>query len=128
YPELSSELRAARRSLEGKDGVALLSDWRWYERPRQWVLSCRLSPAVAPGSLVPDYTDWFVRASPAYPLGPIKVSPSKEGGLVATFQHQSFNGLGSADVPWRTGSLCLDTPARVLGRRAFDNEPYESGR
>jgi len=80
---------------------------------------------VAPSSLVPGSTDWFVRASSAYPLGPLKFSPAKKGGLVLTFQHQSFNGLGSNELPWRTGSLCLDTPARVLGRRAFDIEPYQ---
>ena len=66
-----------------------------------------------------------MRASPAYPLGPIKFNPAKEGGLLPTFQHQSYNGPGSNDEAWRTGSLCLDTPARSLGRHAFDIEPYE---
>ncbi len=88
---------------------------------------CRLTPAnVLPGGLVPPSTDWFVRASSAYPLGAVKFNPAKRNGLTQTFPHQSYNEAGHDEVLWRTGVPCLDTPTRILGRRDFTIEPFEA--
>lgn len=81
---------------------------------------------MAPGPFVPAETDWYVLVSGAYPWGSISFYPAKRGGLVYTFPHQSYNAPGRDDVPWRTGSLCLDTPARSLGRRGYTIESYEA--
>jgi len=124
--ELSEELRAARRAIIGLNGVELLRDWEWYGKERQWVLQLRLEPDVKPDGPVPPSTDWFVRVRPAYPLGSIKFNPAKLNGLTATFQHQSHNSEGPDSLPWRDGAICLNTPARSLGRRVFDIEPYDA--
>lgn len=125
-PEPSTELRDARHAIIGMGGVELLHDWEWHKGERKWVLHLRLEPDVKPDGLVPLSTDWFVRVVPAYPLGSIKFNPAKQNGLTLTFQHQSHNSEGPDSLPWRKGSLCLDTPARALGRRAFDIEPYDA--
>lgn len=106
----------------------LLRDWEWHRPSQQWVLHCRLSPDIQVGGLIPPVTDWFVHVSPAYPFGEIKFFPAKVGGLTATFHHQKYNEVGHDDLPWRTGSLCLDTPAHTFGRHEFSSEPFEAHR
>lgn len=128
------DLLTARRSLEGVDGFVLLEDWEWYEHAAgpadgRWVLRCRLSPPVDPGGPIPISTDWYVLVDPAYPWGYIEFYPAKDGGLSLTFPHQNFNGPGDVEfpwqeLPWRRGNPCLETQVRVLGRRAYDEEPY----
>ena len=127
-PELSAELRAARRAIIDLEGVELLEDWEWNRSTRRWVLQLRLKPDIDPSGHVPDVTDWFVLASPAYPMGPLKFNPARQQGLARTFQHQSYNDEKQDSLPWRKGVLCLDTSARVLGRRIFDIEPYDADR
>ncbi|MCI0392350.1 MAG: ThiF family adenylyltransferase [Acidobacteria bacterium] len=83
-------------------------------------------PDVLYSGPVPAVTDWFVLVSPAYPFGEIKFYPAKQNGLTATLPHQRYNIIGRDDVPWRTGSLCLETSAYAFGRRAFSIEPYEA--
>lgn len=123
-PEPSAELRAARRAILEMQNVVLLRDWQWHKHEGKWGLQCRLTPKVVPGSFVPTSTDWFILASSAYPWGSIKFYPAKREGLTATFPHQSYNSPGRNEIPWRTGCLCLDTPAQALGRRVYDTEPF----
>ena len=89
-----------------------------------WVLRCRLSPEVEPGGPIPASTDWFVLVDPAYPWGPIRFYPAKDGGISLTFHHQNRNDSGDDFFPWRTGDPCLDSAVRALGRSAHDPEPY----
>lgn len=121
---LSAELLAARRALEGIQGIALLKDWTWHASSNRWVLYCRLSPDVLAGGPIPSSSDWYVLVDAAYPGGSIKLCPAK-GGLAETFPHQSYNGGGGDGVPWRDGDLCLNTDVHVLGRMAYDSEPYD---
>jgi ThiF family len=122
--ELSPELRTGRRAIVGLDGVTLLSDLEWHRGLRKWVLHCRLTPKLTTGPFVPATTDWYVLVSLAYPWGSITFYPAKRDGLVRTFPHQRFNAPGRDELPWRTGSLCLDTPARALGRHGYSIEPF----
>lgn len=117
-------LLAARRALEGMQGVTLLRDWIWYEEAGKWALYCRLSPDIGPDGIIPPSSDWFVLVDPVYPWGSIKFYPSKQNGINQTFPHQNYNGEGSAKVPWRSGDLCLNTSIRILGRMAYDIEPF----
>jgi len=126
-PRPSLELKAARRSLEGVSGCRVLGDWIWNARLNRWVLHCQLS-IEASSDLVPETTDWHIAVSPSHPWGSLRLFPSKEGGLTATFPHQNHNGPGSKDLPWRDGDLCLFTGLRALGRHGFDTEPFESTR
>lgn len=125
-PELSPELLAARRAIIGIGGVELLRDWEWRRGERRWVLQLRLKPDVKTDGPVPSITDWFVLTGPAYPLGRIQFNPAKQNGLTQTFHHQSYNKKGPDSLPWREGTLCLDTPARALGRQVFDIEPFDA--
>lgn len=104
--------------------VTLLRDWAWAAEVGRWILHSRLSPDIAPEGPIPATTDWHVLVDPAYPWGSIRFHPSKVGGIVRTFPHQSFNGEGRKDVPWRDGRICLDTTVRMLGRHGYDIEPY----
>lgn len=122
-PLLGESLRLGRRALEEVPEFHLLEDFRWYEAAEQWALKCRLTVRVRPGGPVPEVTDWYLLATPAYPGGSIGLYPAKEGGLVATFPHQAFNGEGRKDWPWRVGKLCLESDVAVLRRQGLDQEP-----
>jgi len=121
--ELSSELRNGRRALEELPTVKLLDDWCWNEQKKKWVLHCRLSPDVKQGGPIPNSTDWYVLVDAQYPAGSIKFYPSKFGGIEETYPHQLHNSEGQADLPWRTGELCLVDPFHILGRPHSQNEP-----
>lgn len=123
------ELLAARRSLEGLEGLTLLADWEWRAyvggpSEGRWALRCRLSPRVDPAGHIPASTDWYVLIDTAYPWGSVKFYPAEVGGISSTFPHQNSNRPRADGLPWRTGDICLDAQVRVLGRRAYDVEPY----
>ncbi|MBA2714092.1 MAG: ThiF family adenylyltransferase [Rubrobacteraceae bacterium] len=125
----SEELLAARRSLEGLEGLALMGNWEWREDAAgpsegRWVLRCRLSPSVDPAGPIPASTDWYVLVDAAYPWGSVKFYPAQEGGISRTFPHQNSNRSPMDGLPWRMGDICIGTQVRVLGRRAYDAEPY----
>lgn len=126
--EPGPDIRRGRRDLEGMPGVELLDDLAWYEVVGSWALRVRLNRSGPASPLVPLSTDWFVLIGDDYPWGRLKFCPAKVGGITGTFPHQNYNGE-LPDRPWRTGELCLDTTAHVLGRHGLDNEPFEvSGR
>lgn len=118
----SSAILAARRALEGISEVIILRDWTWNEPIQQWVLHCRLTPGFKGTEAVPSSTDWYVVVSPQYPWGSIIFYPAEENGITATFPHQSFNAMGSDELPWRTGNICLDTEIHILDRSGGNQE------
>jgi hypothetical protein len=122
-PPLTQELRAARRSLEGVSGVELLEDWRWDDDQKRWNLILRLEPGLTPTEYVPASTNWRVFVEKVYPEGSIGFYPAAEGGLSATFPHQSCNLKELRDEGKLSGKLCLDVPLQALGRRVFEGEP-----
>ena len=122
--KLNSDLKLARRSLEGVNGVELLRDWQWQESKRMWRLDLRLSPDLEPTKYVPKVTDWCVFVSPHYPWGDIDFFPFKENSVTVTFQHQNYNWEAKDKNEWRAGKICLDTPVQSLGRYFLDHEPF----
>ncbi|WP_335205887.1 ThiF family adenylyltransferase [Nostoc sp.] len=121
----STELLAARRTLDGISCVKLLHDWTWSEQVAKWTLHCRIHIHSQPSPFIPQSTDWYVLVSPEYPWGDIGFYPAKENGLIHTFPHQNFNSCGDSKVPWRKGKLCLDTSVHALGRQGYHSEPYD---
>lgn len=123
----SEQLRAGRRALEELTQAQLLGDYEWFDPCKKWTLHCRLAPNVDPSGPIPPSTNWYVLVDPDYPWGSIEFYPDKKGGITQTFHHQEYNGPGAQDAlePWRSGRLCLDTTGRVLGRHAYDTEPYQ---
>jgi hypothetical protein len=81
-------------------------------------------PAGGPRGPVPASTDWYVLVGAAYPWGSVKFYRAEDGGISQTSPHQNSNRPPMDGPPWRTGDIYLDTQVRVLGRRAYDAEPY----
>ena len=122
--EPPESLRVGRRALDGIPEFTLLDDWVWEPALATWMLHGCISLDIAGDEFVPATTDWYVKASPAYPWGTIAFYPSAMGGLVHTFPHQNYNGAEPTGRQWRSGRLCVDTPAGVLGRGSYDVQPY----
>ncbi|XXY45982.1 ThiF family adenylyltransferase [Sorangium sp. So ce269] len=125
-PSPSEELRAGRRALDGIPGVKTVEDLVWHAESSRWLLRVRITIDVSPvDPTVHVESDWFVHIHGGYPLGRIKLYPAKDGGIGATFPHQSYNA-DIGEVPWRSGDLCLDSPYRApLGRSAPEQEPSD---
>ena len=121
----SENLRAARRALEDLPGYALLTDWAWYSDLERWVLSFEFHQE-SDSPLIPAISSWWVLAEDQYPFGTIKLYPSKSKSITATFPHQLWNGIGSTNLPWREGEVCVATGLRPLGRLGRDDEPVDS--
>lgn len=97
----------------------------WQLFGQKWALPIEIT-SKRQGSRIPGVTAWHVVVDPAYPRGEIKVYPSKVNGITDTFQHQSFNGEGEAELPWRTGKLCLDSSIGFAGRDGNELEPFNA--
>ena len=69
-------------------------------------------------------TDWYLTVDEAYPLGRIDIYPAKDRGITDTYPHQSYNGEGNPDLPWRAGNICANTQVKAIGRHGYDIEPY----
>ena len=121
---IPTDLRVARRNLEGIPNVRILNDLVWNEKVSLWVLHCELTISeYIENPFLPQVTNWYVLVSPEYPLGSISFYPSKTDGISHTFQHQLNNSKANNDLPWRWGSICLDLNVKVLGRFFAESEP-----
>ena len=56
-----------------------------------WGLHLALRPKLTPTEFIPVQTPWYLIVSDSYPQGDVKLYPAKQGGITATFQHQSLN-------------------------------------
>lgn len=122
-PNLPPEnITNATESLD-VEGFSILEEWQWYAPTGWWVLKCCLSIMSADPNLVPNDSYWYITVDAAYPSGQIELFPAKDGGLTKTFQHQSYNGPGDDDVPWRSGNICVRSGLNHLARSNYDIEP-----
>ena len=103
----------------------MLADVEWFPTVGKWGLLCRLT--FDPRGLLPETTDWHILVDSDYPWGAIDCYPAKVGGIPQTFHHQSHNGEGDPDLPWRSGKVCVQTSLRTFGRREYDIEPVTAG-
>lgn len=55
-------------------------------------------------------TRWCALIDATYPYGEVAIHPAAEGGITATFPHQSRNTPCRPPRTWRGGKLCLDSP------------------
>lgn len=123
--ELTDELRAARRILEGIRGYERVNDYYWDAQLEQWILQVRLRIDVPGSDYVPVVTEWYILIDPQYPLGQIAFKPATNGGIKHTFQHQNYNWLRD-NAQWREGKLCLDTSQGSWGRKKYSTEPVDA--
>ncbi len=121
--QITEDLRAGRRALDGIPEVEILDDWVWFEKEKVWGLHLALLPKLTPTEFIPAVTPWYLVATNRYPQGDVKLYPAKRNGITATFQHQSLNSDGEDTVLWRTGDLCLATNFKQLGHQGYDFEP-----
>ena len=81
-----------------------------FEAPEdRWVVTMWLR-LQRDGPLVGQRTKWCVLLDQIYPFGRVAFYPATEGGMTATFPHQSRNEVAPGRCAWRLGKLCLDTP------------------
>lgn len=90
-------------------------------RDGQWALPFRALLAETATEFVPKETEWYLVFEAAN--SSVTVFPAKSGGITSTFQHQSFNENGPADVPWRAGNPCLHRQAAAFGRVSWNGQP-----
>lgn len=123
-PDLTPELRAGRRALEGVAGCRILEDFQWLPERERWALRLRIEPpGLVPTEFVPASTDWVLLAGKLYPDGPVDLYPAREKGLVHTFPHQQLNSPGPDEALLRNGNICTATSLKSLGRQDLDEEP-----
>lgn len=108
--------------LDGHQRIAVKGQWTRYDD--EWSLHVCASLAVDPIEDIAFATDWFVVFEPQF--REVGIYPCKRGGVRATFHHQSLNGEGPEDRPWRAGNPCLHRPVATFGRQLWSGEPEAS--
>lgn len=115
-------LRAGRRAVTEVEEFDLLEDLHWHPREKKWILRFKLNLGRDVHEHIPATTNWYATISDEYPHGQIEIFPDKQGGITATFPHQSFNSPGSDRIPWRQGLICVDVPENIWGRTELRTE------
>ena len=123
--QLTEELRAGLATLRELPGIVANGQPQWDPDTKRWYVSISVTADVAPGGPIPETTQWYLLFDDAYPFGRLAMLPAKNGGIVQTFQHQRYNGIGHDSQPWRTGNICTETVAASLRRSGYDSEPSE---
>lgn len=103
---------AIERGLRGLRSVAactLDDGLKFDEHKKSWLVRLTLR-RDAGAEFVSAATRWCVLLERNYPFGRISFYPAADGGLTATFPHQSRNEPNRDRGGWRGGRLCLDTP------------------
>ena len=121
--ETPESILLGRRALQELSSATIVEDLRWNADVARWVLTLDLRLSVHATSDVPSSTRWHVLIEDRYPRGTMDLFPSKNGGITATFPHQTRNDEGDHRVSWRTGKICVEETGRWLGRTAWDREP-----
>ena len=123
---VSNELKRGRRALDALDSVAIVNDWQWDSFTEKWYLKLIISVECEGGVYVPNHSGWYVVVDDLYPMGQIKIYPSKNDNFEITLFHQSNNGKVVDNGLWRTGNLCLDTSMSVFKIIGQEEEPNDA--
>ncbi len=116
---------AIARGIRGLRAVAVCAvedGPRFDEQAQRWVLTVTLRRDVG-GEFVGISTRWCVLLDDTYPFGRVSFHPAAQGGMTATFPHQSRNAPGSDGRAWRAGRLCLDVPLSGERRAVVVRDP-----
>ena len=122
-PNLTENLRRARRRIEEIEEITLLKDWTWDTVTKRFYLNISISLAHG-SSDIPQVTEWYAAAAASYPFGPLSIYPSCTNGITNTFPHQSINAFTEQNNLWRKGKLCVDLIDQTLGIRVPEKEPF----
>lgn len=121
---MTSELRLARRSLDGLRGFERIGEFTWDAQISRWYF--KFSLTTKGSELVPSTSEWFAFVEREYPWGEIKVRPAVACSITTTFPHMSFNGEAENGRAWRKSSLCLDTTVSSLNRNLINDEDFSA--
>lgn len=113
---------------EGLRGIALLDrveagDWSWVGDLGLLAFSFTARLSVPPSRHMPERSAWVALVSPRYPEGDVTVYPAADGGITATFPHQSYNAEPERHRHWRKGNPCVARPKFSPG----PGEPLDAG-
>lgn len=122
--ELSEELLAARRAIDGIPEVSLLEDLQWDEGVQRWVLKIGIDLG-ADVTEVEARTEWYVLIHPTYPRGSITIHPARTGGLTDVREHQAALGSATPSQRWTTADICVRVKSWLGYRGAFESEPRD---
>lgn len=103
------EIERGVHGLRAVAACAVEDGPKFNEQAKRWVLTITLR-RDASAEFVGSATRWCVLLDDTYPFGRVSFYPAAEGGVTATFPHQSRNVPGRDRREWREGRLCLDTP------------------
>jgi hypothetical protein len=116
---------AIARGLRGAGGIAacVVEDGpTFHAELKKWVISFSLRRNAGARFIGPT-TQWCALIDEDYPFGDIAIHPATEGGITATFAHQSQNTPSKNQQAWRDGKLCLDSPFGGERRLALVRDP-----
>ncbi len=102
-------LERGLRGLKGIDACVVEGGPKFHAEVKQWAVTFTLR-GEAGVRFIGASTRWCALIDESYPFGEIAVHPATEGGIVATFPHQSRNTPSRERRAWRGGKLCLDSP------------------
>jgi ThiF family len=105
----SSAIELGLRGLAAIAACSVEVGPQFDEQAKRWIVRVVLRRDVG-AEFVGVATRWCVLLDDSYPFGCVSFYPAAEGGLTATFPHQSRNAPGGERRAWRGGRLCLDTP------------------
>lgn len=116
---------AIERGLRGlrRIGGCVVEDGpKFHADVKQWVVTFSLR-REAGVRFIGASTRWCALIDEGYPFGGIAIHPATEGGITATFPHQSRNTSSRDGQGWRGGKLCLDTPLGGERRLTLVHDP-----
>lgn len=113
-------LLAAADEIARRPRIVSVGGWK-SRRGGQWSLPFRARLSEPETDFIPEETEWYLVLDLS--SSSLTIFPAKTGGITATFQHQSFNGTGPADVPWRAGNPCLHRQTAAFGKASWNGEP-----
>lgn len=97
------------RGLRGIDACVVEDVPTFHADVKQWGVTFSLR-REAGARFIGTSTRWYALIDEGYPFGGIAIHPATEGGIAATFPHQSRNTASREGRGWRGGKLCLDSP------------------
>ena len=118
------DLAAAIGSLPEDPRFELVEDWTDHGQGI-WSFRFRARLSAAATAHMPEWSGWRLIATGTRVNRDFDVYPDADGGIVATFPHQNFNGDPPEGRPWRTGKPCLERPAAVFRREGWTGEPSD---
>lgn len=121
----SEKILFARRRLEEVTNLDIVDDLRWDEVTSVWYILVKIHVDNPINISIAEDTMWYIVLQDKYPEGEVKIYPAINGGIEATFNHQSNNGLLCSNSLWRKGKLCLDDPYDKIKGIGSEPNNYE---